>query len=519
MYTRRTPGWRGSGATVLGALLGIVLDESPMLAIVADSEGRVTALEGRLPPASGLRRDEVLGRTPAEIVGDDHPLIAVTQRALRGEHVPARVQVGATMWELHTRSGPDGGVLGVAIELSGADEHGDGDVGELESRLDAAHRLEVVGRLAGGVAHDFGNLIATIRGAVEELLAEAPGPPDEDLVAIHEAADRAAELCRELLIFARRERTRAESLDVSAVVRELRPLLRAAATRRIELEMSLGVGLPPVLIDRRRLEQVLLNLVVNARDALAETGGRVTITSELAALEEGYAALHPDVVPGAYLQLSVADSGPGMSPETRTLAFEPFFTTKPRGEGTGLGLSTVYGIVTQAGGAVRLDSAPGAGTTVRLYLPVGDTAPAQAAAAAARPGWSATSTAPAPPRGHGEAILVVDDSAPLRRHAERTLSRHGFAVSVAASAEDVVDQPVDLLLTDVRLPGEDGIALANRVRELHPGVPVLVTSGDPADADLAAALDPPADFIAKPVGAEELLLRVREMLDAGRAGD
>jgi PAS domain S-box-containing protein len=380
----------------------------------------------------------------------------------------------------------------------------------LEAQLNQLRRLESVGQLAGGIAHDFNNILGVILNYadfVAEEIGEA-SPVRDDVEEIRRAAERAAALTRQLLIFSRREVVRPEVLDLNLVVSELDRLLRRVLGEHVELETRFAPDLALVEADPGQLEQVLMNLAVNARDAMP-SGGRLVIETANVELE----AADGDGPPSPHVGLIVSDTGVGMTPAVRERVFEPFFSTKPRSEGTGLGLATVYGIVADAGGGIRIDSEPGVGTSVRVHLPATAAAPSPAAA---RPRVL-------PPRGHGETVLVVDDEDSMRVLTERILTDAGYTVlavsrgSVALEACERADQPIDLMMTDVVMPEMLGPELVERATAIRSGLRVLYASGyvDQAGAELGTIPDGFA-FVEKPFTAGHLLARVREALDDER---
>jgi two-component system cell cycle sensor histidine kinase/response regulator CckA len=375
-----------------------------------------------------------------------------------------------------------------------------------------AQKMEAVGRLAGGVAHDFNNLLTAIRGNADLMLMDlAEGSPArEDVREIRRAADRAADLTRQLLAFSRRQVLQPRVLSLNTIVGEMQRMLSRLLTANVTLQTRLDPSLGSVVADPGQIEQVVVNLAVNARDAMPQ-GGELTVETANDELDAELARRFPYVVPGRYVRLTVRDTGLGMDRETREQAFEPFFTTKPVGKGTGLGLSTVYGIVKQSGGYVWIDSAPGQGTAVSVHLPRVDE-PAGVPEAEADSGQV--------PRGR-EMVLVVEDEVTVRNLAGRVLARAGYAVREASDgyealriAEDRA-APLDLLLTDVNMPRMGGLELARRVQEMRPGLRVLFFSGDAEAA--VAGLDVAGEgvnFIGKPFTAEGLARKVREVLDA-----
>lgn len=382
----------------------------------------------------------------------------------------------------------------------------------LEQQLRQAQKMEAVGQLAGGVAHDFNNLLTAILGSCE-LLQERLDPQDpgaEDLAEIRKAGRSAADLTRQLLAFSRKQVLLPQALDPNAVIHDVQTMLRRVIGAHIQLEARLSPEVGAINVDRSQLEQILMNLAVNARDAMPG-GGQLTIETTRLEFDSDYAKTHPDVSPGSYVMLAVSDSGIGMDARTRARMFEPFFTTKGRGEGTGLGLATIYGIVKQSGGSIEVYSEPGRGTTFKVYFP------RLAAAAAAAPVPTAT---PAVLEGH-ETILVVEDQIAVRRIACRILARHGYAVLEAGTGEEglraILEAPVgaiQLLLTDLVLPDMTGADIVARADLDSRGIRVLYTSGY-ADESIVRSgiIQPGSPFLQKPYAAQSLLQRVRETLD------
>jgi PAS domain S-box-containing protein len=392
----------------------------------------------------------------------------------------------------------------------------------LERQLRQSQRLESLGQLAGGVAHDFNNLLGVISGyaamAAGEV-EEAARADDrwhavhEDLTQVQVAVDRSAALTRQLLAFARVELGQPRVLDLNSVVTGVAPLLRRTLGDDIDLRIQLHDDMRPVRADPGQLEQVLMNLAVNARDAMPD-GGTLVVDTAPATVDEDTAAQHGGLAPGEYVCLRVSDTGAGMSQDTIDRAFEPFFTTKPKGQGTGLGLATIYGIVTEAGGTVKIYSEPGTGTTVTVLLP--------AERSDAAPQEDDEAGAPARGGGHGETVLVVEDNAALRTLTERMLGANGYRVLAAPDGPEAIrlaerHRPVDLLLTDVVMPHMAGHTLAERLQEGQPGLPVVYVSGY-AEPMLTArkTLPPGVTLLTKPVPERTLLDAVREALD--RAG-
>jgi len=387
----------------------------------------------------------------------------------------------------------------------------------VERRMQQSQRLESLGQLVGGVAHDFNNLLNIIQGyaddAAEQLQSIAdvwltPDLPD-DIEQVRVAAQQAIRLTRQLLTFARHEVTRPEVLDLNESVRGAGQLLRRTLGEHIELAITTEPGLWRVKADRGQLEQVLVNLAVNARDAMPG-GGRLVIDTANTEVDETYATSRARLAPGRYARLRVSDSGTGMDRATAERVFEPFFSTKPKGRGTGLGLATVYGVVTGAGGSIEIYSEVGLGTTVSVLLPATD----EDAAPAADPAVPAGDA-----RGQGETILLVEDEDSLRKLTNRILTHAGYVVCAAASGADAVRvaadpaQLIDLLLTDVVMPEMLGNEVAARVGAARPGLPALFMSGyAQAILDAHGVPGPRFDIMEKPFTKAALLSRVRQAI-------
>ena len=378
-------------------------------------------------------------------------------------------------------------------------------------RLQQAQRMESVGKLAGGIAHEVNNMMSVVLGCSEFLLTRADLPPDvrADVELMREAAERSAAITAQLLAFSRRQVLQPVPLDLNTVIRDLEPVLRRTLGDTSLLELRLA-PLGAVLADRGRLQQVLLNLVLNARDAMAR-GGRVVVETRTVELGEDEAALHPEVRhrEGPFALLAVSDTGHGMDRETASHIFEPFFTTKEVGKGTGLGLSTVYGIVKQSDGYVWVESEPGQGTTIRIYLPFTEVAlPSRIAPVERR---AATGT---------ETVLVAEDEPMVRAMAVRALEQAGYTVLAVESGDDALrmfeeqGERIRLVLTDVAMAGVDGLELGRRLAEIRPGLPVLYMSGHPVDETARRGLHRGHDFIAKPFAPVALADAVGALLDS-----
>ncbi len=421
-----------------------------------------------------------------------------------------RVRWIAEHGEVRTEPGGQAFVAGVSMDVT--ERRGS------EERLRQAHRMNLVGRLAGGVAHEANNQMSVVLGAADFVLRrnDLTDPVRADVESIRQAAERTAAVTTQLLAFSRQQLLKPAILDLSEVVRQWSPVLMRVMGEDCPVSLRLDKSLGRVKADRGQLEQVLLNLALNARDAMPK-GGLLTVETFAAELTEAYTAQKPGtyIEPGAYAVLAVSDTGEGMGRDTLQHVFEPFFTTKPVGQGTGLGLSTVYGIVKQSDGYVWVYSEPGRGTCCKVYLPL-----------VSPPLFERDSPLPAPPAAAegSETILVVEDDRAVRTIVRRTLERAGYTVIEAGSAQDAQAAArqaagrIGLIFTDVVMPGMDGPALVDRLAAHAPDAAVLFTSGY-TDADIVrrGLLAPDAAFIQKPVSPDALLSAVRGCLEAHQA--
>ncbi len=383
----------------------------------------------------------------------------------------------------------------------------------IEEQLLRAERMQAAGRLAGGVAHEVNNMMTGVIGFSEFVLQSLPAddPRRGEVQEIIKAGSRAADVTRQLLAFTRQQLMRPEVLELNQALGGLEKLLRRSLGEGHRLELLLSSDTGRIQADRGQLEQVLINLVLNAKDAMSEPG-RVTIATERATLDQAYIQRHEEVpiVPGEYIRLTVSDTGCGMTPEVQAKIFEPFFTTKPVGQGTGLGLSTVYGIVKQSGGFIWVYSEVGYGTAFKIYLPrlgVGETA-------------AMVSDRSGPPSGGSETILVVEDEEMVRALACRALREHGYTVLEASHGFEAVEQveqhggSIDLVISDVVMPELGGRELGQRLAQMNRELPVLYMSGYTGeDVIQRGLLDPEATFQQKPFTPEGLARKVRQMLD------
>ena len=387
---------------------------------------------------------------------------------------------------------------------------------QLEERYQQAQKVQAIGQLAGGIAHDFNNMLTVISGFADLALSKPHLPQDihRYVTEIRKASEQAGSLTQQMLAFSRKQTLRLRVMTLNPLVAELERMLRRLVGEHIRIETRLAPGLSPVKVDPGQLQQVILNLVVNARDAMPE-GGCVRLETANTRLDETYAQMNPGVKPGDYVLLSVSDTGCGMTPEVRAHLFEPFFTTKAPGAGTGLGLATSHGIVTQCGGHISVYSEVGIGSTFKVFLPV------------AREALDPVPPLPAPSdKGAGnETVLLVEDEPQIREFASEVLTGRGYRVLTAANGREALRRftepgqaPVAIIVTDIVMPEMSGRDLARRARELVPGLPVILTSGFTFDA--IQQDEPPEEglhFMSKPYAMTQLAEKVREALDARAA--
>ncbi len=500
-------------------VLRAVVDDSPLGVIVLDLDLRIS----RWNPSA----ERIFGWSAEEVLGKSYDIVIPEER--RDEHARLRADsiAGKTIMNVESqRRRKDGSLVDVSISVA-ALRHADGgvrgfavvlaDIAErlrLETRLRQTEKMEAVGQLAGGIAHDFNNLLTVITSYSGLLLGELPqgSPLQADVQQIGGAAKRAAALTRQLLAFSRQQVLRPQLLTLNSVVGGLEKLLRRLVREDIEITTMLDSDAGLVEADPGQLEQMIINLVVNARDAMPH-GGTLTIRTSNAELDESYVELHTEaaVVPGRYVKLSVTDTGIGMTPEVRRRIFDPFFTTKAPGVGTGLGLATVYGIVKQSGGYIWVYSEPGRGAAFEIYLPhAGKTRKAGAPEARTATG-----------RLEGnETLLLVEDDTALRSVACRALRAYGYMVLDAANGREALalcaehDGPIHAVVTDLVMPEMGGGELSERIAARRPGIKVLLMSGYARDEVMRKNIScSGAAFIEKPFTTEMLAGRVREVLD------
>ncbi|MEP7000245.1 MAG: response regulator [bacterium] len=497
--------------------LRVLVEEAPLAVIVMDLEARVLHWNPAATSMFQWTADEAVGyllpTVPPEerATFDEHVLLARNGGSLKAQ--PARRQrKDGVMLDVQVSSSPmrdrTGAIVATIAMVSDVTAHR-----KLETQLRMAQKMEAVGLLAGGVAHDFNNLLTAIKGfaSLLEMTVEGDRQSTEFLAEINKAADRAATLTAQLLAFSRRQLLRPEPLDLNARVNDLERMLRMVLRDDGDLSLDLGSHLGMVLADPGQVEQVILNLVVNARDAIhGVAGGRVIISTSNAQLHDEFEAWGVQAAPGDYVRLDVSDNGAGMDRATLARIFDPFFTTKEPGHGTGLGLATVFGIVKQSGGYVWVSSTVGNGATFSIYLP-----------RAKKPGRQSGPVIVGGAAG-SERVLLVEDEESVRRVARRSLELHGYKIVEApdgyAALQLASEHEIDLLLTDVMMPGMLGPALAVEMRRLYPRLPVLFMSGHSAEIVRDGLLDPSTPFLAKPFAPAQLAQKVRDVLDQARFG-
>jgi signal transduction histidine kinase/CheY-like chemotaxis protein len=482
-----------------------------------DGQGRLTAWNRRffkllaLPtelakagqPLAGFRQVDPGGATP--IFTGSMPGATESSSTAAAETSARRLKVEGRQLEVHQSAMPDGGFI---ISLADVTQRL-----RAEAMLQQAQKMEAIGQLTGGVAHDFNNLLQIIMGNLNILAREMQGN-EPVLRRIRNAllgADRGAGLTRHLLAFSRKQPLSPVPINLGRLIRNMTDLLRRSLGEQIQIETVIDGGLWNTLVDPAQVESAILNMAINARDAMPQ-GGKLTIEAGNAFLDDAYAAEHVEVTPGQYVMLAMTDTGTGMTPEVLAHAFDPFFTTKEEGRGTGLGLSMVWGFVKQSGGHVSIYSELGEGTTIKVYLPREIRAEEQAEA----PYDRAT-------HGGRERILIVEDDAQVRQAVVEMMSQLGYQTVTAEDGESALGvlhrgTPIDLLFTDVVIPGSVGSReLARRAKSLLPGLQVVYTSGYTENAVIHhGRLDPGVELLSKPYGIEELARKLRSVLDARR---
>jgi PAS domain S-box-containing protein len=498
------------------ARLAVMIERMPAVLWTTDKELRYTSSMGAGLDSLGVKSGGLTGKTLSEYFQTNdpqHPSIAAHWRALAGESLTYELHWQKRIFESHVRPlrGTDGeivGVIGVALDIT--------DRKQLADQLRQSQKLQAIGELAGGVAHDFNNLLMVVKGHAEMLLDRLPrgsadrqNPALQNVEQIQQAAERAAALTRQLLAFSRMQVLQPRVLDLNEVVAGMIQMVSRVIGANIELAFLPGANLGRVKADPSQIEQVALNLVVNARDAMPD-GGRLTIETSNVQLERDYATQHAVVDPGPYVMLTVSDTGTGMDAATKARIFEPFFTTKAQGRGTGLGLATVYGVVKQSGGYVWVYSELGHGTTFKVYLPM-----VQAPVEKTAPEKTVQGHEPGT-----ETILFVEDEQSVRELVSEYLAARGYQVLETADGQQALEiaaahaGKIQLLITDVVMPRLSGRELAARLTAARPDLKVLYISGYTDDSVFRhGVLQGGMDFLQKPFNLKALAAKIREVLE------
>ena len=497
------------------ARLSVLIEQLPAVLWTVNKELRFTSMLGAGLARLGLKPNELVGIKLAEYLqtwDGTYPTVAAHRRAISGEPVTFHLEWKGGSYACHAEplrgaNGTIHGVICMALDVT--------DRKQLEEQFRQAQKMEAVGRLAGGIAHDFNNLLMVIQG-YGDLLIERLHPSDplrKNVEQIQTASQRATSLTRQLLAFSRKQMLAPKVLSIQAVISDMENILRRLIGEDIVFEAISEPQLGQIKADRSQIEQVVMNLAINARDAMP-SGGRLTI--EASNVEIGADVPHPPAVvaPGRYVMLAVTDNGCGMSEQVKTHIFEPFFTTKEKGKGTGLGLATVYGIVKQSGGYIWVYSEPGIGTTFKIYLPRIDEDDSRSSAGLLDDELEVL------PRG-SEIVLLVEDERGVRELTREYLEMSGYTVIEADNGEAALeaasrhDGPIHALITDVVMPGIGGRELGQRITNSRPGIKVLYMSGYTDQSSFRnGILDPGADLLQKPFGMSTLATKLREILSA-----
>lgn len=505
-------------------LLQLLVEHSTDILGVISTAGVHVSLRGPLQRILGYDPDELIGHDALEFIHpDDVAAVREVVEALSKtpglvRRVECRHRHKQGRWVAMEAMGAsrleEPGINGIVINVRDVSERKEAEQerAKLHEQLQQALKMEAIGRLAGGVAHDFNNLLTAISGNIElaQLDLDPSDPLQQYLADAAHASDSATELTRQLLTFSRRQLIEPRVINVNELIGNLRKMLGRLIGEDIELATTFAENLGSVRIDPGQLQQLLVNLCVNARDAMPE-GGRLVIETGNSEIDESFCHMHPDVQPGRYVRIAVIDSGQGMSKEVRQRIFEPFFTTKGEGRGTGLGLAMVFGAVKQAGGVIDVYSELGMGATFRIYLPRIEAPSERIAQVLAKADL---------PRGN-ELILLVEDSASVRELAAAMLKRLGYRVLSAANGGEALliaeqhREPIDLLLTDVVMPGMNGRDLSERLQKCHREMRVLFSSGYTEDTIVRhGVMDETMHYIGKPYSMQALSVKVRRVLDS-----
>ena len=496
-----------------------LVENSSDALMLLDAEGRVTYMTSSSSRQFGWMPDQMIGRSVFDFVHPDDADAAAARMTevitSPGKSVTREIRFGHADGSWRIMEGvavnrlDDPSVRAIVVNARDIT-----DRRKLEEQLRMSQKMEAVGQLAGGVAHDFNNLLTAILGYCNLMLDDMPSedPLRGDLDEIRAAGERAAALTRQLLAFSRRQMLQPQVVDLNAIVRQMEKLLRRLISEDVELATKLAPDVMTVRVDPASIEQILVNLAVNARDAMP-VGGRLTIETSNIDLDTTYAVTHVTMTPGRYVMLAVGDTGEGMDAATRARVFEPFFTTKEQGKGSGLGLATVYGMVKQSGGYIWVYSEPGHGTMFKVYFPPAEQRTSEAAAehpgrrtSDGKQGW--------------ETVLLVEDEDAVRALAREVLRRHGYVVLEARHGVDALriaerhGDDIHLMVTDIVMPHMSGRDLAERLSSTRPGMKVLFMSGYTDHALMHRELTPGSAFLQKPFTPEGFARKVRSVLDA-----
>ncbi len=495
--------------------LAAAIEQSSETVVITDPEGTILYANPAFERITGYTREEAVGQNPRVLKSGRHDEAFYKDlwetisggEVWRGHFINKRKD--ERLYEEEAAISPVFDAAGEICNYVAVKRDVTHEI-ELENQLRQAQKMEAVGQLAGGVAHDFNNILQAMFGYIRFAMRDLS--PDEqryrDIEQIKQGTERASTLTRQLLAFSRRQIIQPENLEIGPLVDNLLKLVRRVIGEDVALEFHAAEDLPAIHADPTQIEQVLMNLCLNARDAMPE-GGRLSIETAAAVLDDEFRRLHPWARTGSFVLVSVSDTGQGMDEETRARVFEPFFTTKEPGRGTGLGLSTVYGIVKQHEGLLHVSSRPGRGSTFRVYLPAADS-----------PAEKPAERSPEERRGRGETILVAEDDVQVREMVARTLREAGYRVHAAEDGAEALEifsahsQEIALALLDVVMPGMGGTEVYERMRALKPSLRVLFSSGYTDDfIHSRTLLRGELRLIAKPFDPLRLLGRVREMLD------
>jgi PAS domain S-box-containing protein len=493
------------------ARLGAVMEKMPAVLWTTDKDLRFTSSVGAGLEHLGLRTNQLVGTSVYDYFrtqDSEFGPIAAHRKALAGESVTYEMDWEKRAFESHVQALRDSegqviGVIGVALDIT--------DRRQLADQLRQSQKMQAVGQLAGGVAHDFNNLLMVVKGHAELLLNRVPSssPLRHSIEQVDRAADRAASLTRQLLAFSRMQVLQPRVLDLNEVVGGMTKMFSRVIGENIEMAFLPGSNLGRVKADPGQIEQVLLNLVVNARDAMPK-GGRITVETSNVRLDRDYSAKHHNIQPGPWVMLTVSDTGCGMDAQTQSRIFEPFFTTKAQGKGTGLGLATVYGVVKQSDGFIYVYSEVGQGTTFKIYLP-------EVSANVAR---EASEKTPVPPPRGSETILFVEDEESVRELVRDYLAGTGYRVLEAVDGVQALEVAaahkgtIEIVVTDVVMPRLSGRELASRITAERPDVKVLYISGYTDDSIFRhGVLEGGVAYLQKPFNLKAIAQKIREVLD------